>query len=89
MDQEWYFYIIRCRDSSLYAGITNNLDSRLKEHNRGTGAKYTSGRRPVALVYYEKFPDVSKARQREIQIKRWAKSRKERLIVGFPRHSSH
>ncbi|MDP3879876.1 MAG: GIY-YIG nuclease family protein [Dehalococcoidales bacterium] len=84
-DQEWFFYIVRCRDDSLYSGITVNLEDRLREHNKGTGAKYTSVRRPVTLVYCERYGNVSEARRREEQIKRWSKTKKERLIVGFPR----
>ncbi|MFC1911031.1 GIY-YIG nuclease family protein, partial [Chloroflexota bacterium] len=36
----WFFYILRCKDNSLYSGITKNLELRLKEHNNGAGAKY-------------------------------------------------
>jgi putative endonuclease len=85
MGQEWYFYIVRCQDNSLYSGITNDIDHRIKEHNKGKGAKYTSGRRPVKLVYSEKYNNISEARKREAQIKKWAKLKKEQLIVGFPR----
>ena len=84
-DQQWFFYIARCRDDSLYSGITNDLEDRLREHNSGTGAKYTFARRPVTLVYCERYDNVSEARKRETQIKRWTKTKKERLIVGFPR----
>ena len=50
-----YTYIVRCSDGSLYTGWTNNLKKRIKAHNDGKGAKYTKTRRPVELVYYEKF----------------------------------
>ncbi|MFC2020938.1 GIY-YIG nuclease family protein [Chloroflexota bacterium] len=83
--REWFFYMVRCRDNSLYSGITINVEGRLKEHNKGTGAKYTSIRRPVTLVYYERCDNVSKARKREEEIKRWSKTKKERLVGGFPR----
>ena len=53
---ENYTYILRCADGTYYCGWTNNLDRRLKAHNEGKGAKYTRSRRPVALVYYEAFP---------------------------------
>jgi len=85
MDNEWYFYIVRCRDNSLYSGITNNMEERVKEHNKGTGARYTLIRRPVVLVYRETYNNASEARKRESQIKRWTRLKKERLIVGFPR----
>jgi putative endonuclease len=85
MGCEWFFYIVRCRDNSLYSGITNDLEHRLKEHNKGAGARYTASRRPVKLVYSEKLANISEARKREIQIKNWSKSKKEQLVVGFPR----
>jgi putative endonuclease len=85
MEQEWFFYIVRCRDNSLYSGITNDIEHRISEHNKGTGAKYTSGRRPVKLVFSEKYTNISDARKREARIKTWSKRKKEQLIVGFPR----
>ena len=85
MDREWYFYIVRCKDNSLYSGITTDVNDRVREHNSGNGAKYTLYRRPVTLVYIERFNNVSKARKREIQVKGWSRIKKERLIVGFPR----
>jgi putative endonuclease len=85
MDKEWFFYIVRCRDDSLYSGITNDLKERLVEHNRGAGAKYTLARRPVTLVYSERYNNVSEAAKREVQIKGWSRIKKERLIKGFPR----
>ena len=88
MKQEWFFYIVRCRDSSLYSGITNNIEHRVKEHNRGEGAKYTFSRRPVKLVYSEKYDNISEARKREMQVKGLTRIKKERLIVGFPRLGS-
>jgi putative endonuclease len=79
--KEWYFYIVRCKDNSLYSGIAINIDARVKEHNRGTGAKYTLGRRPVTLVYSEKLNNVSEARKRESKVKSWPRARKEQLIT--------
>ncbi|GEM_PF-290025 len=79
-DKVWFFYILRCRDDSLYSGITTDLEGRLKEHNKGKGAKYTSGRRPVTLVYSERCGTVSEARKREAQVKRWPRKKKEQLI---------
>jgi len=80
-DQKWFFYIVRCRDGSLYSGITNDLVNRLRQHNNGTGAKYTSGRRPVTLVYSEKYSSVSEALKREAQVKNLSKDKKEQLIM--------
>jgi putative endonuclease len=78
----WFFYLVRCRDNSLYAGVTTDLDRRLKEHNIGTGARYTCGRRPVVLIYNEKFDNASRAKTREAQVKGWPKVKKERLVGG-------
>jgi len=83
--QEWFFYIVECRDGSLYSGITNDLEGRIEKHNKGAGAKYTSGRRPVTLVYNERYGSVSEARKREAQVKGWSRHTKEQLIKGFPR----
>jgi putative endonuclease len=88
MDREWFFYIVRCRDNSLYCGIATDLEDRVREHNLGIGAKYTSIRKPVTLVYSERHLDVSAARKREEQVKNWSRVKKEQLIVGFPRPGS-
>ena len=82
MERDWFFYIVRCRDNSLYSGITTNTDERVKKHNDGTGAKYTAGHRPVNLVYSEKTGTLSLARKREAQVKSWTKTRKEQLVNG-------
>jgi putative endonuclease len=84
-EQDWFFYIVRCQDNSLYSGITINLEERVGKHNQGTGAKYTRARRPVTLVYSEKYSNTTEARKREGQIKGWPKVKKEQLIEGFPR----
>ncbi len=81
----YYFYILRCSDNSLYCGMTSNLGRRLKEHNStGTkGAKYTRAKKPVVLVYSEKFPTIQLAMNREFEVKKWTKSRKEQLVKGI------
>ncbi len=80
----WYVYILRCRDGSLYTGYTNDFDNRVSAHNAGRGAKYTASRRPVHIVYTEPADSKSAAMRRELQIKRWAKAKKESLIAGKP-----
>ena len=77
----WYFYLARCHDDSLYAGITTDLKRRVVEHNEGTGAKYTRSRRPVTLVWWERFVSKSAAAKGETEVKKWGKLRKERLIT--------
>ena len=83
METNWFFYIVRCRDNSYYSGITNNIDRRISMHNRGMGARYTAGRKPVTLVYLEKHIDAGEAGKREYQIKSWSRAKKERLINGL------
>jgi len=80
----FYFYIVRCSDNSLYCGQTNNLETRIKEHNssRVRGAKYTRIRKPVSLVYSEKYPLLQLAMKREWQVKKWTKAKKEALVNG-------
>lgn len=76
----WYVYMVRCRDGSLYTGITNDLQRRLDAHNAGIGAKYTKSRRPVCLVYQEEVPDKATALRRECAVKRLTKAQKEQLV---------
>ena len=75
-----YVYIVRCSDDTFYTGYTNDLDRRIQMHNDGQGAKYTKGRRPVKLVYSEKFKTKSKAMKREYEIKQLKRSNKIMLI---------
>lgn len=76
----WYVYIVRCRDNSLYTGIAIDVEKRIIRHNQGEGAKYTRSRRPVKLVWTEKHKLESKARKREIQIKKLTHIEKESLL---------
>lgn len=66
----WYVYILKCSDDSLYTGITNNLQKRIKNHNDGTGAKYTKGRAPVTLLKHFIVSSKSEALKLEIKIKK-------------------
>ena len=75
----WQIYIIKCRDGSLYTGITTDLEKRLAAHNAGEGAKYTFNRRPVQLVYNEDAANRSEASKREHEIKRM--KRKAKLVL--------
>jgi putative endonuclease len=78
-----YVYIVRCADGSFYCGYTTDVLRRVAEHNgKGNvaGARYTSGRRPVTLVYQESFVTRSKAQKREVEIKKLSKQDKLQLI---------
>lgn len=82
-----YTYIVKCKDGSYYTGWTNNLEKRLKDHNRGKGAKYTKPRLPVELVYYERFDTKEEAMSREYAIKNMSRPEKERVIIS-QKHTS-
>jgi predicted GIY-YIG superfamily endonuclease len=77
----WLVYILRCRDGTLYTGITVDLERRLEAHRRGVGAKYTRGRRPVTLAYQECQPDRSGAQKREAALRRLGRAGKLALIA--------
>lgn len=79
----WFVYILRCRNGSLYTGITNNLEARVAKHQAGTGAKYTRAFGPVELVYQQVMKSSTAARKREAEIKSWSKVEKEKLIKAF------
>lgn len=72
----WTVYILRCRDGTLYTGITDNFPRRLAAHNAGRGAKYTRGRGPLVPVYQESCPDRSAALRREHAIKSLSRPQK-------------
>ena len=82
--KKFFVYILECFDKTLYCGSTLDLEKRLHAHNNlKSGAKYTSGRRPVKLVYSEQLKSFGKMREREAEIKRMAKQEKKRLIIFF------
>jgi putative endonuclease len=83
MDREWFFYMLRCKDDSIYSGIALDVAERLKKHNNGTGARYTAVHRPAVLIYWERFNSISEAMRRETQVKKLPRSKKEQLARRF------
>ena len=81
--QSYCFYIIECKDGTLYSGITNNLELRIKCHNAGKASKYTRGRYPVKLVYHEPGHNLSSARRRECEVKKWKRAKRQQLVERF------
>lgn len=76
-----YVYILKCSDDSYYTGITSNLEQRITDHNSGKFKdSYTSKRRPLDLVFYVEFTDINFAIDKEKQIKKWSRAKKEALI---------
>ncbi len=84
METGWHVYILRCADATLYTGIALDLQKRLMQHNGELvgGPKYTRGRRPVQLMWADRFPDRGTALQREAAIKKLRRSEKLQLISG-------
>ncbi|MBI2414592.1 GIY-YIG nuclease family protein [candidate division WWE3 bacterium] len=78
----YFVYILKCNDGTYYCGYTTNLEKRIKSHNTSKiGARYTLGRRPVSLEYFETYQTLSDALKREHVIKRLTRIEKESLIT--------
>lgn len=80
MEKQWFVYLLRCKDDTLYCGMTDDVLRRLEVHRSGKGAKYTRGRGPLELVYQEECESYSAALKRECAIKRLTRSEKLKLI---------
>ena len=77
----WFLYVLRCNDETLYTGVTTDLDRRLDEHNNSLkGAKYTKTRRPVELVYWIDFEDRASAQKAEYKFKQLTRNQKKKII---------
>jgi len=82
--KNWFIYILRCADNTLYTGITTDIERRLKEHNaKKSVTRYTRTRQPLKLVYQENVESRSAAGKREVQLKKLKKIEKELLIKQF------
>ena len=77
---EWFLYMIRCKNGQLYTGITTDVQRRLAEHQSGKGAKFLRGRGPLQLVFQQKAGSRSEALKLEAAIKKWPKPAKEEFI---------
>lgn len=80
----WYVYMVKCSDTSLYTGVTTDLERRIQEHNhQKEGARYTRAKRPVTLVYSEGLDGRAAACKREAQIKKMSRKQKLQLVSTF------
>lgn len=80
---EYWIYILRCRDGKYYTGITNSVEERLRQYQEGIDLIcFTYSRRPVELVYQHSFREVTDAIKAEKQIQGWSRRKKEALICG-------
>lgn len=80
MENNHFVYILECSDKTYYTGYTINIDRRIEEHLKGKASKYTRGRLPVKLVYFEKLDSRSLGLKREIEIKELTRKQKEMLV---------
>lgn len=76
----YYVYLMLCKDGTIYAGITTDVERRLKEHREGTASRYTRAKKIKKLLYTEKFPNRSLASKREAEIKSWRREDKIKLV---------
>ncbi len=79
----FYFYFFRCKDNTLYSGITNYPPQRETRHNSGIGAQWTKQHGGGEIIYTETYKTLSEAKQRETQVKKWSRLKKENLIKGL------
>ncbi|HWP61335.1 MAG TPA: GIY-YIG nuclease family protein [Candidatus Paceibacterota bacterium] len=78
----YYVYLLKCADNSIYTGITNDLENRLKRHKDGSASKYTRARGALAIVYTERHAGRGAAQKREAEIKKWSRQKKLALITS-------
>ena len=81
----WNVYIIKCRDGKLYVGIAQDVEKRVKLHNKGLACRFTKYRNPVILLYQEAHDSKSSARLREIEIKGFSQKKKLEIIFKVPK----
>ena len=81
-NDNWFVYILKCADDTLYTGIAKDIENRVDQHNNDNvkGAKYTRARRPVELVYSESCDSRSAASKREYAVKKLSRAEKLLLI---------
>ena len=78
-----WVYIIKNKGNKIYVGVSDNPNSRLQYHNRRHGAQFTQNNPSFEIAFLEKYPDLSAARKREIQIKKWRREKKDNLIERY------
>ena len=86
----WIIYLLECGDKTLYCGITNNIENRLKQHmgELPGGAKYTRSRKPLKVVYQEEVNSRSEALKRELIIKKMSRRTKLNLVTNYKKINS-
>jgi len=81
MSKLWYMYVVTCSDGTLYAGVTTDIERRIREHNTSKrGAKYTRSRRPVELICSIECDNRSSAQKEEYAFKKLSRAEKLRVL---------
>jgi putative endonuclease len=88
-ETHWFLYVLKCRDGSLYCGITTDLSRRLDQHNAGTGARYTRARRPVVVAHSWPCKDRSSALKNEAAFKKLSRAAKIRRLTAHSASDVH
>jgi len=78
-----WVYMIKNKGSKVYVGMSKHPLKRLNEHNRKRGANFTKNNPSFETVFWEEYPDLIQARKREIQIKKWRRDKKDKLIRRY------
>ena len=81
--EDWFVYILRCADNTLYTGITKDIERRCKQHNAAVASKYTRARLPVVLAYQETVASHGDALRRELVIKRMTRTAKVAMCSSW------
>ena len=83
---KFYVYIVRCTNGTYYTGCTNNLENRVKLHNKGNGAKYLKGKLPVQLAYAKEYRYYKNALHAERNTKKLTHKQKEELVKIYEKN---
>lgn len=83
----YFVYLLKCKDGSIYTGITNDLDERMRKHRAGIASKYTRSRGFAKLLYVEEYGTKGGALRREAEIKRWKRDKK--LFLARSAHAGN
>lgn len=87
---QWFLYLIRCNNQSLYTGITTDVERRFKQHEAGKGARFLRGKHPLTLEFQTKIGTHSQALKAEHLVKKCSKAVKESILKeGLPQHILH
>lgn len=78
----FWTYLLRCADGKYYTGHTDDLDTRLWQHQEGVLPGYTHARRPLELMWSAVFDTRDDAFSMEMRVKKWSREKKEALIAG-------